>query len=489
MRRIYLLWAFIHLSFGIFAQDLTNPGFEALDENRSPKSWKPNSQPFDFLSDSSVKISGNYSMLIRDKGLGGYGAFSQRIDYSTDQIRKFRLSGYMKTEEVSEGFAGLWLTVYAGEKVLFFDNMGNQAVNGTHDWTKYEVEFYVDETVSNIVIGGLMAGKGKAWFDDYHLEEILFERKPPKDSITQYLNEVVEILRVHSLMRDSVDFDKLLSMAKIMAAEAQNPPDVYPIIRYMLNRLGDNHSFLLEAERAKAWANTSTGDEGKPVEIPQARGEIIQNDFGYITMPGLGSGDPKTLTDFADSLQNLIRRLDKENPKAWIVDLRNNTGGNCWPMLAGIGPVLGEGVCGYFIDVEGNKTSWGYKKGASRSAKRKVTRVTGKPYKLSQKNIPVAVLTGPSTASSGEIVTVAFRERPNTRSFGQPTQGLSTGNRQFRLSDGSSIFLTSSVYADRTEHLYGHKIAPDEIVDFSAEEVGGESDTVIEAAIDWLSKQ
>ncbi|MCB0851627.1 MAG: peptidase S41 [Bacteroidetes bacterium] len=278
-------------------------------------------------------------------------------------------------------------------------------------------------------------------------------------------------------------------MAKIMAAEAQNPQDVYPIIRYMLNRLGDNHSFLLEAERAKAWANTSTGDEGKPVEIPQARGEIIQNAFGYITMPGLGSGDPKTLTDFADSLQNLIRRLDKEKPKAWIVDLRNNTGGNCWPMLAGIGPVMGEGVSGYFIDVEGNKTSWGYKKGSSRSAKSKVTRGTGKPYKLSQKNVPVAVLTGPSTASSGEIVTVAFRERPNTRSFGQPTQGLSTGNRQFRLSDGSSLFLTSSVYADRTEHLYGHKIAPDEIIDFSAEEVGGESDPVIEAAIDWLSKQ
>ena len=33
-----------------------------------------------------------------------------------------------------------------------------------------------------------------------------------------------------------------------------------------------------------------------------------------------------------------------------MIDLRPNTGDNCWPMLAGIGPLLGEGVCGYFTD-------------------------------------------------------------------------------------------------------------------------------------------
>ena len=33
----------------------------------------------------------------------------------------------------------------------------------------------------------------------------------------------------------------------------------------------------------------------------------------------------------------------------WIVDLRGNYGGNIWPMIAGVGPVLGEGIIGWIV--------------------------------------------------------------------------------------------------------------------------------------------
>jgi C-terminal processing protease CtpA/Prc len=66
------------------------------------------------------------------------------------------------------------------------------------------------------------------------------------------------------------------------------------------------------------------------------------------------------------------------------------------------------------------------------------------------KSAYVAVITGPRTFSSGEAVTVAFRERPRTRSFGLPTGGLSTTNAGFPLPDGSAIYLTVAVDADRT---------------------------------------
>jgi C-terminal processing protease CtpA/Prc len=36
--------------------------------------------------------------------------------------------------------------------------------------------------------------------------------------------------------------------------------------------------------------------------------------------------------------------MDQGNLAGWIVDLRNNGGGNMWPMLTGIGSILGEGV-------------------------------------------------------------------------------------------------------------------------------------------------
>ncbi len=103
-----------------------------------------------------------------------------------------------------------------------------------------------------------------------------------------------------------------------------------------------------------------------------------------------------------------------------------------------------------------------------------------KPYKTKQKLPKLAVLTGPQTASSGEVVTVAFRGRPNSRSFGAPTYGVSTGNANYSLRDGAQIFLCSSVYADRNKVAYGGKISPDVVVE------AGEDDPVLQAATKWL---
>ena len=38
-----------------------------------------------------------------------------------------------------------------------------------------------------------------------------------------------------------------------------------------------------------------------------------------------------------------------------------------WPMIAGLGPVLGEGLLGFFIAPTGRTTSWEYRGGASYS--------------------------------------------------------------------------------------------------------------------------
>lgn len=57
--------------------------------------------------------------------------------------------------------------------------------------------------------------------------------------------------------------------------------------------------------------------------------------------------------------------LDAPDLVGWIVDLRGNGGGNMWPMIAGVGPVLGEGTAGAFVDPDDNVTLWGYANGAS----------------------------------------------------------------------------------------------------------------------------
>ena len=59
---------------------------------------------------------------------------------------------------------------------------------------------------------------------------------------------------------------------------------------------------------------------------------------------------------------------------------------------------------------------------------------------------------------------MAFKERPNTRSFGELSCGLSTANAGFNLGDNYTLFLTVSTFADRAENLYGGRIAPDESI-------------------------
>jgi C-terminal processing protease CtpA/Prc len=161
----------------------------------------------------------------------------------------------------------------------------------------------------------------------------------------------------------------------------------------------------------------------------------------------------------------------------WIVDLRSNGGGNMWPMVAGLGPILGEGPLGYFIGPTGVETLWEYRNGASTSGGFVVSTVSP-PYVLRRQQPRVAVLSDVGIASSGEATLIAFRLRPNPRSFGQPTCGLSTANSTSTLSGGATFTITTSVMADRAKNRFGDSIAPDEVI--------SDPSQAIQRAIEWL---
>ena len=157
-------------------------------------------------------------------------------------------------------------------------------------------------------------------------------------------------------------------------------------------------------------------------------------------------------------------------------------------MLTGLGPLLGNGICGFFIDNNKKKTSWFYRDGQSGIDSLTITKVSNRPYKLLNDLNPIAILTGRRTVSSGEVVVTAFHNKSNVRSFGESTGGLSTGNANFILSDGSMIFLTSTIYADRDGNIFGKRIEPDEKITISYKSIGQPNDPVIKRAINWIYK-
>jgi hypothetical protein len=306
-----------------------------------------------------------------------------------------------------------------------------------------------------------------------------------------FLDEALDVMQAHSLKRKSIDWISFRTTAFEELGVASTVEQAYPVVRASLKRLGDNHSFMLTAaEFQQAAAGQFPG-----IMQTSPRSQRLHGSIGYVSVPGF-VGFSDAARDFADALQTAIEAVDASDLIGWIVDLRANSGGNMWPMIAGLGPILGEGELASFIDADDDKTIWEYQEGRAMARDEHglfgifppisvvQMRVSGAAYRLHRPNPAVAVLTGSHTASSGEALCVAFRGRPLTCSFGAPTFGVSTANGQFKLSDGSALYLTTSVMADRTGRRYGQKIEPDQLVAGENQDLG--RDLTVRAAAAWL---
>lgn len=314
-------------------------------------------------------------------------------------------------------------------------------------------------------------------------------RAVPKEEMSQraraYLDAALDVMQANSLHRARIEWTGLRAAAHDSAGAAQTPQQTYAAIKAALRALGDRHSFFVAPPGSTGGATAPLPEPAPPV------GQSLVGGIAYVYMPGFSH---PSSAEHANAYHNVLREVDAASPCGWVVDLRLNYGGNMWPMLAGIGPVLGDGLAGMFVDPGGATTRWYYGNGVAAVVSQGGTssvgaRVSVTPYQLKRPDPPVAVLTGAGTASSGEAIVTAFRGRPATRSFGRGTYGVSTANRGFPLSDGAVIQLTVSRFADRTGRLYGESIAPDEMITASSITRDPATDPTLRTAVEWLREQ
>jgi carboxyl-terminal processing protease len=283
-----------------------------------------------------------------------------------------------------------------------------------------------------------------------------------------YLEEALDIIQTHSIKRDVLDWDALRARAYELADGARAPEQTHDAIRFALGRLLDSHSRFMTPAELALW---SAADPIVYDNIAPA-GTLLEGCIGYVRMEDFVPTDEGQGRAYVSNLQQIIADIDAQCPCGWIVDLRRNGGGNMWPMLAGIGPILGEGRAGAFVNVDGQETAWFYRNGQAFYGEYLMAEADGPAYELAEPMPPVAVLISVTTASSGEAIAVSFQGRPNSRFFGVPTIGLVTGNEGFELSDGAMMWLATVWYADRTGQVYKTAIVPDENVDTSKEFIG-----------------
>ncbi|MEO5684359.1 MAG: S41 family peptidase [Chitinophagaceae bacterium] len=303
------------------------------------------------------------------------------------------------------------------------------------------------------------------------------------------LDEALAFMQKNYYRKNAVEWDSLITGARRRLNSSGNCNDTYDVISWCFRELNESHSFLMPPAKAAIYSNINNSSEQKPAInelVGDIKGEILDDGIAYLTVPWVSTTDSVVCTLIADSLQQLIARLDEQGPRGWIIDLRQNTGGNCWPMLAGIGPLLGNGVCGYFVSAR-EKIPIIYNDGIALQGKHTRCRTSKTGYKTKAEKKSIIVLTGRRTVSSGEIIALAFKGREQVYFYGEPTAGYTTANATYGLSDNSMLVLTVCMEADRTGKICEGKIIPDETVNAATHP--GTADPAKSAAVMWLTSQ
>ena len=233
---------------------------------------------------------------------------------------------------------------------------------------------------------------------------------------------------------------------------------------------------------------TVTVEQGPYTQFSPPTGRCLAGDLGYIELFQFNT--PEREADYVTTARSVIAAIDESPTHGWVIDLRLNLGGSYPPMVAGVGPILGNGT---FLGWRWPDDRQSWVTYADSRILDGGNEVAGYPNQtdgaLHLANSPVAVLTGPLTASSGEVATLAFVGRPETRRFGAATAGLTTGNVGYPLFDGAVLFLAEVAMTDRSGMTHLEGIEPDVPIPFKWKTYGTEADPVLQAAIAWLNQQ
>lgn len=375
------------------------------------------------------------------------------VDASWFKGKEVRFVGRLRVDD-GKGPAALWVRADGADGRLAFASSGRAPVLSGEGPHEREVLLYVPQASTSIKFGVTLGSAGAV-----HAEHLrLTSTAVGATGVSSYdmLAYALPLIRTKALNAGRVSWPT--EEAELLTDDQKKLPaqEAYTGLRKVLDSLADRHSFLQMPKDAFAYREQAT-----PTRSIESQ---LIGDIGYILVPGLRGTGASDGSTFTAELCNRIATLAQTSSKGWILDLRQNTGGNMWPMINGLHSLLGNHDAGAFRHADGTTRRW-------RSRASPECRVD-----LSHNR--VAVLVGPRTGSSGEGVAVAFRARPGTRFFGRPTAGLATSNTTFPLPDGGALFLTTAAMADREGTDYPQGIVPETVV--------RDDQDAVTAAKEWL---
>lgn len=174
------------------------------------------------------------------------------------------------------------------------------------------------------------------------------------------------------------------------------------------------------------------------------KAEMLEPGIGYIRISEFQENTPKDLSD-------ALKKIEGENLKGLVLDLRNNPGGLLDVAVDVAGKFLEEGKIA--VTTKG--------------------RVKNQNFEFKSKNknhhldYPIVVLINGGSASASEIVAGALQDYKRAILLGTKSFGKGSVQTVVPMSDGSAIRLTTSKYfTPKGRSIHGEGIAPDIVVEY-----------------------
>ena len=331
--------------------------------------------------------------------------------------------------------------------------------------------------------------------------------KSKKTKSKSLLDSIIYITKTNSIYKNDVDWSKLEKKVYDKFVDSESIVSIIEPTQYLLGELGDYHGFLVlngkqywtkkKKVRNVDYDYNSKNYKEKQDKIvsmllnkKEIETKIIYDSIAYIEIPFLlnNQGIDSINLDYTIKLRTAICDLSKRKPKGYIIDLRRNLGGTVYPMISGMGELLQNRDLGGTTK-EGKKydDKWVLKNGNFHFGENSLSNIPEIKCNIFTDDIPIVVLIGRYTASSGEVVASALKGQNNIKLIGEQTAGYSTTNSWFYIADDISLNPSISFYMSEDKTVHKDGIFPDiEIIEnLNMEDLL--SGKVMNEAIKWIS--
>ncbi len=197
------------------------------------------------------------------------------------------------------------------------------------------------------------------------------------------------------------------------------------------------------------------------IELPMVEAETLEDDIAYVRLSSFtGSA--------ASQLEEAVAEQLAGEPKALILDLRDNPGGFLSQSVVVADLFLPEGIVLFQRDSTGDEEIFESDDGDL------------------AEEIPLVVLINAGSASASEIVAGAIQDRDRGILIGETTFGKGSVQQSYTLSDGSGLRVTISRWYTPDNHSISEVgITPDILVDTPETNERGD-DVQLQRAIEYL---